>query len=371
MTDFHRNTALLQLPAEHVSVVKPAADWASIAGDVARDLLGEPNRSLSRRHDLRWGSRGSLSVDPRAGVWHDHEAGRGGGVLELVERELGCDRGGALAWLQERGYLEDRRSDPMSRRRAQVRQAEPERDALARALWDAGESSDASPGRLWLASRCAWPPAGVGPDLPSTVRWVTRERGSALGMHGWEAAAIGALVFAWGAGAGDVAAVSLAAVDSEGCRVNWFGERAVRMRSVGSRAGLVFTAREVTPGAGVHVVEGEVDALALAIGSRSGGVVSVGGTSGLRRGDVPGTGCVWIHADGDCAGRSAAERARHAIERTGRSCRIRWYAPGEDPADTLAGWIGEREGLRIADGSSRSDASRGVWMDLMRRMDDA
>ena len=52
--------------------------------DVARRLLGEPNRRLSTPRELRWGRRGSLAVVPNRGVWRDHEAGVGGGVLDLV-----------------------------------------------------------------------------------------------------------------------------------------------------------------------------------------------------------------------------------------------------------------------------------------------
>ena len=54
-------------------MTEPRANWPALAGDVARALLGEP--SSSTRAELRFGRRGSLSVDLRRGVWHDHEAG--------------------------------------------------------------------------------------------------------------------------------------------------------------------------------------------------------------------------------------------------------------------------------------------------------
>ena len=68
---------------------------------VARELLGEPNKSLSSRHELRYGSRGSLSIDLTKGVWRDHETGEGGGVLALVAREA---HGEPKRWLELHGF---------------------------------------------------------------------------------------------------------------------------------------------------------------------------------------------------------------------------------------------------------------------------
>lgn len=56
---------------------------------VARACWGEPERSLSSDVELRFGAHGSRSVDLRQGVWFDHEAGKGGGVLALLEAERG------------------------------------------------------------------------------------------------------------------------------------------------------------------------------------------------------------------------------------------------------------------------------------------
>jgi hypothetical protein len=50
---------------------------------LARKLWGEPTDTLRRGEELRFGRHGSKSVRPRAGVWHDHEAQKGGGVKEL------------------------------------------------------------------------------------------------------------------------------------------------------------------------------------------------------------------------------------------------------------------------------------------------
>jgi hypothetical protein len=66
---------------------------------VARKVLGEPNARLSSAKELRFGSHGSLSVDLEKGVWSDHEAATGGGVLDLLAREQGVRGAEALAWL--------------------------------------------------------------------------------------------------------------------------------------------------------------------------------------------------------------------------------------------------------------------------------
>ena len=114
-------------------------DWPAIAGDVARALLGEP--SSSTRRELRYGRRGSLSVDIEHGRWCDHEAGEGGGVLALVERERGS-RAAALAWLEAEGFIGQR--DPALTR--------PESRCEPRAV-ETGKASGARPCAAQPASR--------------------------------------------------------------------------------------------------------------------------------------------------------------------------------------------------------------------------
>lgn len=87
-------------------------DFAACMGDVARALLGEPNKALSGATQLRFGSRGSLAVDLTKGTWYDHEAGTGGGVLDLVARETGCMNGEAADWLRAEGFLAEREELP-------------------------------------------------------------------------------------------------------------------------------------------------------------------------------------------------------------------------------------------------------------------
>ena len=49
--------------------------------DLARSLLGEPNRALSTRAQLRFGTKGSVAIEidgDKRGQWFDHENGVGG-----------------------------------------------------------------------------------------------------------------------------------------------------------------------------------------------------------------------------------------------------------------------------------------------------
>src|SRR5438552_2560446 len=85
--------------------------WADLIEPVARALLGEPNPESTRK-ELRYGSRGSLSIDLEKGTWFDFETGKGGGVLALIERETGEE---PRAWLRARGYRVD---DAPARKRA-------------------------------------------------------------------------------------------------------------------------------------------------------------------------------------------------------------------------------------------------------------
>jgi len=82
-------------------------DFAAIIGPVARELWGEPNKRLSTKMELRWGSRGARLVRLDKGTWADNETGDSGGVLDLLKRERSLDPAAAHRWLQDRG-LEER-----------------------------------------------------------------------------------------------------------------------------------------------------------------------------------------------------------------------------------------------------------------------
>src|SRR3954453_18820666 len=128
---------------------------------VAAALLGEPNRLLSNGKELRYGSHGSLSVDIEAGTWFDHEHGGGGGVLDLVRRQLRCDRRGALDWLREKAIIAPRpeqRERPKRAKRARGR-------VVARYVY-----TDAEGRPLYRVLR--WEPKGFSQERLEDGGWV-------------------------------------------------------------------------------------------------------------------------------------------------------------------------------------------------------
>ena len=80
-----------------------ASDLARAMGPTALEILGEPDA----KHGAEWryGNRGSLCVRVDKGTWYDHEAGGGGGVLDLIYVRKGLKKSEALQWLRERGRL--------------------------------------------------------------------------------------------------------------------------------------------------------------------------------------------------------------------------------------------------------------------------
>jgi len=91
-------------------MVRDEGDLARQMREVARLVLGPPNMALSSEWKWCYGRKGSLAIDLRQGVWFDHEAGTGGGVLDLVRvtQNLSSNRV-AADWLRARGILPDDR----------------------------------------------------------------------------------------------------------------------------------------------------------------------------------------------------------------------------------------------------------------------
>jgi hypothetical protein len=75
--------------------------YAMLMGEVALKLLGEPTSKHHGGLEWRYGTCGSLSIDLRKGAYFDHEAAQGGGVLDLIVREIGGDHREAVSWLND------------------------------------------------------------------------------------------------------------------------------------------------------------------------------------------------------------------------------------------------------------------------------
>ena len=172
--------------------------------EVARRLLGEPNRRLSTRRELRFGHGGSLAVIPERGVWYDHEAGVGGGVLDLpVHVGAARTRAEAARLLEGEGVLTP---TPPDASQARGREAEALRETerkrgVAAALWRAGGplTGTAGEGYLRTARAVAGPLAAAelrflpaapltpyrpdGRTAPALVARVADADGRLIGAH--------------------------------------------------------------------------------------------------------------------------------------------------------------------------------------------
>jgi putative DNA primase/helicase len=93
-------------------------DFAALIEPVATRLFSDKyNARLSKPGvDLRFGTNGSLSVNPKTGEWYDHEEKVGGGVLDLIARELGGDHASSMEWLRDKGFVQQNGANGASRR---------------------------------------------------------------------------------------------------------------------------------------------------------------------------------------------------------------------------------------------------------------
>jgi hypothetical protein len=89
---------------------------------VARKVLGDPNPRLSSKTELRFGAHGSVAVDLEKGVWHDHEANVGGGVVSLLAQKQGLKGPDAVEWLKREcgAEFEDRNPPPAPSQPARI-----------------------------------------------------------------------------------------------------------------------------------------------------------------------------------------------------------------------------------------------------------
>ena len=270
---------------------------ASAMDCVARELLGEPNPHHGKPGELRYGTRGSLSVDVGNGRWFDHERRIGGGVLELIIRERGGTKAEARRWLKERGSYT--RPDPaiIAQRRAgeRARAGKKSRQALAvlHETWPIGGTL----AETYLRGR------GINCELPCSLRFAPDC------WHGPSARRYPAMV-AMIEGSG------MAAIHRTYLRPDGSGKADIvpDKMMLGAAAG---GAVRLTQGPGPLVVgEGVETGLSLASGllrapATVWAALSTSGLRGLHLPPQPGR--LTIATDGDDAGRNAghdlAERA--------------------------------------------------------------
>ena len=150
------------------------SDFARHMQHVARRLLGEPNKALSSKRELRWGRHGSLAVRIEDGTWYDHQAGEGGGVLNLIARETGNQAGEAVAWLRSELKI-DLDEAPPAAPRARPRPEPLRWSPRAESLWRACRPLAGTVGAAYLNHRgCALPSSDEVRFHAGLDHWPTR-----------------------------------------------------------------------------------------------------------------------------------------------------------------------------------------------------
>ena len=232
------------------------------------------------------------------------------------------------------------------------------RRAIAGRLWAAAVPAADTPARAYLAGRLVWPPDGIGPGLPASVRWLPRSavgRDVAAGWYGVPEHTAGAIVYAFRQpGGATIRAVGLDALDADGRRP---GKR--WRRTFGQKKGAAFVVGAVG-GDPLVIVEGEVDALASVWLYPSAEVWAAGGGAGaaLAPAILDTERRVVIEADPDGPGRNAALKLDKAL---GGRAEISWNSGG-DPADVWTGTLIERAAILEFDGGlPRHEAERRAW----------
>ena len=82
-----------------------AIDFADLMLPVAERLRGPPNQSLSNKEEKRWGTKGSLAVNVKKGVWTDFETNEGGGCLDFIRRHINGED--PITWLRKEHFIKD------------------------------------------------------------------------------------------------------------------------------------------------------------------------------------------------------------------------------------------------------------------------
>jgi hypothetical protein len=82
--------------------------------EVFTALGGAPLRHGRGRAFWRDGDGYNIALDDRKNAWCDHAHGKGGGVLDLIQTALTCDRAGAVAWLASTFSLDINQARPLT-----------------------------------------------------------------------------------------------------------------------------------------------------------------------------------------------------------------------------------------------------------------
>ena len=145
-----------------------------IIADVALQLMSDRLIFSDSDAEIRFGNRGSFSVNKRLGVFRDYEAGVNGGIFDMICHLQGFEeRHRAFDWLQDNGFL-DGTFTPTHRPRPQPHsrpQGTGNLFKVGQNLWDEATpvpNYQHHPVRHWCRHRNLFPSYK---QLPPTIRW--------------------------------------------------------------------------------------------------------------------------------------------------------------------------------------------------------
>ena len=166
------------------SLVELRAALRADAAGVAEALLGTPNKAFSTKNTLRWGGKGSLSLEihgPNKGLWFSHEGSEGSDLLGLVQHVQGSKFPEALAWARHWTGLEADDAAPYQPRpratpvpdpgeRAEADAELAERIATARRIAALAVPATAGDPADWYLRQTRGIPRPAG-GWPDAIRW--------------------------------------------------------------------------------------------------------------------------------------------------------------------------------------------------------
>jgi len=273
---------------------------------LAEELLGLRNKARCRRSQWRWGANGSVSLEvggTKRGGWWSHEAGEGGGPIELVAFARRCNFDSAVEWAarwagvvpvtdadRARDHAQDElrqaeRERQRRQREAEAAQDEAQRIASARRIWARTVPILGTPGERYLiaARGIPAPPRG----WPACVGWLPAHSVTVKqeGPNGDEVRraypCVGAVVLAATLSDGSVTAVQRVYVAPDGGNVRRDSGHKIKL-TLGCPAGAAARLPAASAGGPVLVAEGPETALSAWSVTGYATVVALGGIGNLH-----------------------------------------------------------------------------------------
>jgi hypothetical protein len=298
-------------------MTRAADDLASVKTALARlaeplliELFGKP--TTKRRHELRWGRKGSLSFRFDKMLIYDHEAQQGGSLLDAIRIARSCSLPEAVAWGRRwLGVSPKPQCPPRLPVDIEVKKAVLPYSTAALALktWDETDVITGTLGEHYLERRGLWLPDGAEMRFhPRCPRESSVQPAVIMLMR-------------------DIVTNEPRAIQRRFLLAD--GSKDGRTLSLGPTSGTVWKLtpdEDVTLGLGI--AEGHADALA-ALNDGFSPMWATGGAGGMTTFPVlGGVEALTIFRDRGEAGRQAAER-----------CAARWRAAGRE-AGVLPPWRG-------------------------------